>query len=60
MSVATEKLVVVHELNPRTRIVMRITNSRIARRLDGVLRDAFGDTLRVIDSVAPARSPSFS
>ena len=53
-----EAAVVVHELNPRTRIVMRITNSRIARRLDGVLRDAFGDTLRVIDPAEHA-APKF-
>jgi Trk K+ transport system NAD-binding subunit len=44
-----EAALVVHELNPRVRIVMRITNSRIAQRLDRVLREAFGDTLRVID-----------
>jgi hypothetical protein len=28
---------------------MRINNSRISRRLDNVLREVFGDTLRVID-----------
>ena len=28
---------------------MRITNSRISRRLDAVLREAFGNTLRVVD-----------
>jgi Trk K+ transport system NAD-binding subunit len=53
-----EAAVVVHELNPRARIVMRITNSRIARRLDSVLRDAFGDTLRVIDPAEHA-APKF-
>jgi Trk K+ transport system NAD-binding subunit len=44
-----EAAMVAHELNPSARIVMRITNSRISRRLDAVLRDAFGATLRVID-----------
>ena len=44
-----EAAMVVHELNPTVRIVMRITNSRISRRLDAVLREAFGATLRVID-----------
>ena len=44
-----EAAMVAHELNPTARIVMRITNSRISRRLDAVLRDAFGATLRVID-----------
>ena len=44
-----EAAMVVHELNPRARIVMRINNSRISQRLDRVLREAFGDTLRVID-----------
>jgi len=31
------------------RIVMRITNSRISRRLDAALHDAFGANLRIID-----------
>jgi hypothetical protein len=44
-----EAAMVVHELNPALGIVMRITNSRISRRLDAVLREAFGATLRVID-----------
>jgi voltage-gated potassium channel Kch len=44
-----EAAMVVHELNPTVRVVMRITNSRISRRLDAVLREAFGATLRVID-----------
>ena len=44
-----EAAMVAHELNPSVRIVMRITNSRISRRLDAVLREAFGATLRVID-----------
>jgi voltage-gated potassium channel Kch len=44
-----EAAMVVHELNPRAHVVMRITNSRISRRLDRVLRDVFGQTLRVID-----------
>jgi Trk K+ transport system NAD-binding subunit len=44
-----EAAMVVHELNPTVRIVMRITNSRISRRLDVVLREVFGETLRVID-----------
>jgi voltage-gated potassium channel Kch len=44
-----ETATLVHDLNPGARIVMRITNSRISRRLDAVLREAFGETLRVID-----------
>jgi Trk K+ transport system NAD-binding subunit len=44
-----EAAMAVHELNPGARIVMRINNSRISQRLDRVLREAFGDTLRVID-----------
>jgi Trk K+ transport system NAD-binding subunit len=44
-----EAAMLVHEMNPGARIVMRISNSRISRRLDAVLRDAFGATLRVID-----------
>ena len=53
-----EAAMVVHELNPTVRIVMRITNSKIARRLDRVLREAFGDTLRVIDPAEHA-APRF-
>jgi voltage-gated potassium channel Kch len=44
-----EAAMLVHELNPGARIVMRINNSRIAGRLDGVLREVLGDCLRVID-----------
>ena len=44
-----EAAMLVHELNPAAHIVMRINNSRIARRLDGVLREVLGDCLRVID-----------
>ena len=44
-----EAAMLVHELNPAARIVMRINNSRIAGRLDGVLREVLGDCLRVID-----------
>jgi voltage-gated potassium channel Kch len=44
-----EAAMLVHELNPTARIVMRINNSRIARRLDGVLREVLGDSLCVID-----------
>lgn len=44
-----EAAMLAHELNPRLRTVMRINNSRISRRLDNVLREVFGDTLRVID-----------
>jgi hypothetical protein len=44
-----ETAMLAHEINPAVEIVTRITNSRISRRLDGVLREAFGDTLRVID-----------
>jgi len=53
-----EAAMVAHELNPKARIVMRITNSRISRRLELVLRDAFGDTLRVIDPAEHA-APCF-
>jgi Trk K+ transport system NAD-binding subunit len=48
-TVNLEAAMLVHEMNPAARIVMRISNSRISRRLDHVLRDAFGSTLRVID-----------
>jgi voltage-gated potassium channel Kch len=44
-----ETAMLVHELNPSARIVMRINNSRVAGRLDGVLREVLGDCLRVID-----------
>jgi Trk K+ transport system NAD-binding subunit len=44
-----EAAMLVHEMNPAGRIVMRISNSRISRRLDDVLRGAFGASLRVID-----------
>jgi Trk K+ transport system NAD-binding subunit len=44
-----EAAMLVHEINPRVRIVMRITNSRISRRLDAALHDAFGANLRIID-----------
>jgi voltage-gated potassium channel Kch len=44
-----EAAMLVHDLNPTARIVMRINNSRIARRLDGVLREALGDTFCVVD-----------
>jgi Trk K+ transport system NAD-binding subunit len=53
-----EAAMVAHELNPGVRIVMRITNSRISRRLDAVLREAFGATLRVIDPTEHA-APRF-
>lgn len=44
-----EAAMAIHELNATVRIVMRITNSRISHRLDKVLTEAFGETLRVID-----------
>ena len=44
-----EAAMLVHDLNPAARIVMRVNNSRVARRLDGVLREVLGDALRVID-----------
>ena len=44
-----EAAMLIHELNPTARIVMRINNSRIARRLDSVLQEVLGDSLRVID-----------
>ena len=53
-----EAAMLVHELNPATRIVMRVNNSRIARRLDGVLREVLGDALRVIDPFQHA-APQF-
>jgi hypothetical protein len=48
----------VHELNPSAQIVLRINNSRIARRLDSVLREVLGDCLRVIDPFEHA-APKF-
>lgn len=53
-----EAAMLVHELNPSAKIVMRINNSRIARRLDSVLREAIGDCLRVIDPFVHA-APQF-
>jgi Trk K+ transport system NAD-binding subunit len=44
-----EAAMVAHEVNPRIKIVMRIDNSRISDRLDRVLREAFGESIRVID-----------
>jgi voltage-gated potassium channel Kch len=44
-----EAAMLLHELNPGVHTVMRINNSRISHRLDRVLREAFGETLRVID-----------
>ena len=53
-----EAAMLVHELNPTARIVMRVNNSRIARRLDGVLREVLGDALVVIDPFEHA-APQF-
>lgn len=53
-----EAAMIVNELNPRVRTVMRINNSRISQRLDRVLRQAFGETLRVIDPSEHA-APNF-
>jgi len=53
-----EAAMLAHELNPTARIVMRVNNSRIARRLDGVLREVLGDALRVIDPFEHA-APQF-
>ena len=53
-----EAAMLVHDLNPAARIVMRINNSRIARRLDTVLRDGLGDSLRPVDPFEPA-APRF-
>ena len=53
-----EAAMLIHDLNPAARIVMRINNSRIARRLDGVLREVLGDCLRVIDPFEHA-APQF-
>jgi hypothetical protein len=44
-----EAAMLVHELNPAARILLRINNSRIARRLDTVLREVLGDSLTIID-----------
>ena len=44
-----EAAMLVHELNAQVQMVMRINNSRISQRLDRVLRQVFGETLRVID-----------
>ena len=53
-----EAAMLVHELNPGARIVMRVNNSRIARRLDAVLREVIGDALQVIDPFEHA-APQF-
>lgn len=53
-----EAAMAVHELNPRVRTVMRISNSRISQRLDRVLREAMGEQLRVIDPSEHA-APNF-
>ena len=53
-----EAAMLVHELSPAARIVMRVNNSRIARRLDGVLREVLGDALRVVDPFEHA-APQF-
>lgn len=44
-----EAAMVIHELNPTARIVVRINNSRVASRLDSVLRQVLGESARVID-----------
>lgn len=53
-----EAAMLVHELNPRVRTVMRINNSRISQRLDRVLSEAMGEQLRVIDPSEHA-APNF-
>jgi voltage-gated potassium channel Kch len=53
-----EAAMLVHELNPSARIVMRVNNSRVARRLDSVLREVVGDALRVVDPFEHA-APQF-
>jgi voltage-gated potassium channel Kch len=53
-----EAAMLVHELNPTAKIVMRINNSRIASRLDSVLKEALGDSLCVIDPFEHA-APQF-
>ena len=53
-----EAAMIVNELNPRVRTVMRINNSRISQRLDRVLREAMGEQLRVIDPSEHA-APNF-
>lgn len=53
-----EAAMLVHDLNPGARIVMRVNNSRIARRLDGVLREVLGDKFCVVDPFEHA-APQF-
>lgn len=53
-----EAAMLAHELNPSARIVMRVNNSRIAKRLDAVLREAIGDVLQVVDPFEHA-APQF-
>jgi Trk K+ transport system NAD-binding subunit len=53
-----EAAMLVHELNPTARIIMRVNNSRIARRLDEVLREVLGESLRVVDPFEHA-APQF-
>jgi voltage-gated potassium channel Kch len=53
-----EAAMLVHELNPDAQIVMRINNSRIASRLDAVLKDVLGNSLCVIDPFEHA-APQF-
>jgi voltage-gated potassium channel Kch len=53
-----ETAMLVHELSPAARIVLRINNSRIARRLEGVLCEVLGDALRVVDPFEHA-APQF-
>lgn len=53
-----EAAMLIHELNPAARIVMRINNSRIASRLDNVLRDVLGKSFCVIDPFQHA-APQF-
>lgn len=53
-----EAAMLVHELNPDARIVMRINNSRIASRLDNVLKDVLGNSFCVIDPFEHA-APQF-
>jgi Trk K+ transport system NAD-binding subunit len=53
-----EAAMLVHELNPVAQIVLRINNSRIARRLDTVLREVLGNNLHIIDPFEHA-APQF-
>jgi Trk K+ transport system NAD-binding subunit len=53
-----EAAMLVHELNPTARILVRINNSRIAKRLNTVLREALGDCLHIIDPFEHA-APQF-